>query len=93
MLIMVEIDTLWNVKKTMKTSKSAYLTGRNRYIVECKVCGRERVGGCGVPVEIDTLWNVKDQTTTGEWAVSTVEIDTLWNVKSLFPKLMIMETW
>ena len=54
----VEIDTLWNVKLFHGYIDEISDPGRNRYIVECKVCTSsvciriERV-------EIDTLWNVK----------------------------------
>ena len=54
---LVEIDTLWNVKRIIKAISLGY-RGRNRYIVECKVyCFRGRRQDAGV--EIDKLWNVK----------------------------------
>ena len=56
--VLVEIDTLWNVKIPAKSSIKRIDLCRNRYIVECKVlfsisCISDLF------VEIDTLWNVK----------------------------------
>ncbi len=56
------------------------LTGRNRYILECKVIAAAPAV-IAIPVEIDTFWNVKKTFRSDRTTLHDVEIDTFWNVK------------
>ena len=79
-VIRVEIDTFWNVKLITDNTVLASDTGRNRYILECKVL-RHYMPYRRNKVEIDTFWNVKRCIVVSNVELNWVEIDTFWNVK------------
>ena len=80
LVLLVLIETLWNVKKRRHVRKYLFQPGINRNIVECKAVLRLLYNPM-CPVLIETLWNVKKLALKLITVGIPVLIETLWNVK------------
>ena len=78
-IVLVLIDTWWNVN--VYSSDELVYTGEsfNRYMVECEFYISGFEFRCTY-VLIDTWWNVNEEPTHNEFLMNLVLIDTWWNV-------------
>ena len=78
-LIVVLIDTWWNVNPARGIKLLNGINRFNRYMVECE-CYHKRYGYIGIGVLIDTWWNVNLSRKQSLTVNPLVLIDTWWNV-------------